>query len=114
MSPGQARCASDRAVRRVTATDRQLAALDRLADLDLEDGPDRVAIRSRLAERQTQPMAHRDRVTARAGPDVAPQPHGRIEVDLDQVEEAVGVEVGQRGSAAPFEIDDARRLGGVA
>ena len=42
--------------------------------------------------------------------DVAPDPHRRPEVRLDQVEQAVLVEVGERGAAAAIERHDARRL----
>ena len=74
---------------------------------------DRVADARPRSRRRSRPVRPRLRRAARASqspigagvagvarPDVPPEPHGLAVVDLDQVEQAVEIEVGQRGAAA--------------
>jgi hypothetical protein len=94
----------------VTAADGPLAHRRRISDANLDPRSDGIAVRTGLPEREIEPVTHRHRPRRVAGPDVPPELDGRPQVQLDQVEEAVAVEVGQRRAATGSKIDDAGLL----
>src|SRR6185437_8004308 len=94
----------------VTAPDRQLPPHRRVADLDLEPAADRVAVRAGLGDAERQPVPHRRGFGGIPAADAPPDLRRRAEVDLDEVEQTVEIEVGQRRPAAAIEAEDAGRL----
>ena len=98
----------------MAAADRQLTSKDPLAHAHLHPCPDRVDVRCGLHDAERQPVAHGAWVRGVARPDVPPQPDRPAVVDLDEVEHAVDVEVGQRRSPPSFEGDDAGGIGCLA
>src|SRR5437867_4472386 len=97
----------------VASADRELASRDPIADADLGPGADRVRVRPGLRDAQREPVAHRARMGCVAGTDVAPDPHRRAVVDLNEVEHPIEVEVGERRPSPSIERDDAGRVGGL-
>ena len=97
----------------VTAADRELTADDAFADADLHPGPDRVNVRWVLRDAERDPVAHRARPRGIARSDVSPQPHRRAVVDLDEVEQPIEVEIGERCPSSSIEAQDAGGIGGL-
>ena len=96
----------------VPATDRRLPTDGRVAHLDLEPGADRVPVRAGLGQAEGQPMPGRRRRSP--GPvdaGVPPEPDRRVEEGLDEVGQAVEVEVGEGGAPAALVVEDAGGLG---
>ena len=98
----------------VAAADRQLAPDDGFPDADLQPRPDGVAVGARLVRPQRDPASHGKRHLRAPGADVAPEPHRRVHVHLDEVEEPVQVEVGERRPASAVEAEDPRGVGRLA
>ena len=88
-------------------------ATTRSPDPELDPGADRVAVRTGLAEPDRRPLAERRRRLGRAGADVAPELHVLAPLHLDEVEQAVEVEVHERRAAALREVDDPGVLGAL-
>ena len=99
----------------VPAADHQLAAQHGLADPDLDHGPDGVPVGARLARGGRPASAPWARApSAVPAPDVAPDPDRRAEVGLNEVRQAVEVEVRQRRAPAPRRSSRTPgRLGGL-
>src|SRR5437773_976906 len=91
------------------ATDRQLTAHRRVTDPDLEPGTDRVAVRARLLRAEGEPAGGRCRGCVPYA-EVPPDPRRRPQVDLDEVEQAVEVEVGEGRPASEVIAQDPGRV----
>src|SRR3989442_6075446 len=98
----------------VTATDRELASKDALANAHLDPCPDRINVRWGLRDPHRQPATHRVRMRRVARPDGSPDPDRRAVVDLDEVEHPIEVEVGQRCPTPSVEAQDSRYVAGLA
>src|SRR4051794_33463617 len=92
------------------APNGQLPMDRRVADGSVDPGADRVDVRLRLRRTDPDPVAHRDRRGGRPGADVAPDPGRITRVRLDEVEQAVAVEVHERGASAAREAKEPRGL----
>ena len=95
----------------VPTADRQLMPDGDVADPHVDPRADRVAVRARLLDLEHEPMAHRGRRVGRPCSDISPDDGIGSVVDLDEVEQAVEVEVGQRRAAPPIESQDAGPIG---
>src|SRR4051812_10948537 len=106
-------CPADLAAR-VSPADRQLPPGRRVADPDLDPGPDRIAVRGRLSPANGEPVRGlRSRSSRSCSRDagIPPDPNRILVEDLDEVGQAIEVEVGERRAASPAVVDDAGRLG---
>ncbi len=93
--------------RDVAAADGDLALLAAGVAADLDPGADRVTVGAVLGRLDGQPAAHRRGFRGRAGTGVAPDLCLVAQVDLDQVEQAVEVEVHERRTPRARIVGDA-------
>src|SRR5271165_7126801 len=101
----------------VPAADLQAAGLGARAGLHRNLGPDRIAVGIRLDEPDLGPVAHGQRravamLSGILGAKIAEQRDVRAAVDLQNVETAVEIEVGDQRAAALAVASDPRLLAG--
>ncbi len=95
----------------MAAADRQLPLDDPLTDLDAIQAPIASGFGRRLLEADRRPVTHGRRHVGGARADTSPQADVLPARDLENVEQAVEVEVDHRRPATPGEVDDAGVLG---
>src|SRR5258706_4607369 len=97
----------------VATADGQLATHRGVPDAHLDPCADRIAVRPGLGRAHGQPVAELGRRRRVARADAPPDLDRGTEVDLDEVEQSVEVEVGQRRAATEVEADDAGGIGAL-